>query len=293
MVSPLAWLFERLAVEPLEWQPETLDVMSKGTLAHAVFELLFAPGKPLPDSSLIENSVPELLECLITAQMPFLSREEWKVERKHLQQDILKAALQWREILHRTGAKPIAVEIGLQGVFEGIPIRGSADLLLELTPDRLYVVDYKKSASGDRRKRLKAGYDHQAELYRTMIRTGGLKEPDKAPAGLADKLVHFRDNGAIGTLYYLLNDQAALADTTGWLPDSIGNPEEMNTDASSNAMQLIKDRFVQVRHGRIELNTPNDEKEYKDKRGISAYALKGNPLVAIWMKRGDTAQLTL
>ncbi len=284
MVSPLAWLLERLGVEPLEWQPETLDVMSKGTLAHAVFELLFAPEVPLPDSDQIENQVPELLESLITAQMPFLNRGEWEVERKHLQQDILKAAQQWRDILRRTGARPIAVEIGLQGVFEGIPIHGNADLLLELAPDRLYVVDYKKSASGDRRKRMKAGYDHQAQLYRTMIRTGGLKEPGKAPAGLADKLGHLRDNGEIGTLYYLLNDQTGLADTTGWLPGSTGNPEEMNTETSSNAMQLIKYRFTQVRNGWIELNTQVDEKEFKDKRGISAYALKGNPLVAMWMK---------
>ena len=284
MVSPLAWLFERLSVKALDWQPETLDVMSKGTLAHAVFEQLFAPGIPLPDSSTIETEVPALLDALITSMMPFLNRSEWKVERKHLQQDILKAALQWREILHQTGAKPIAVEIGLQGSFDGIPIHGNADLLLELPPNRLYVVDYKKSGSKDRRKRMKAGYDHQAELYRTMIKTGGLKEPEKAPQGLAEKLAASKDTGEIGTLYYLMNDQKALADTTGWLPGNIGNLEEMQTNASANAMQLIKDRFSQVRQGKIELNTPADAKEFKDKRGISAYALKDNPLVVMWMK---------
>lgn len=287
MVSPLAWLFERLSVKPLDWQPETLNVMSKGTLAHAVFEQLFAPGIALPDSSTIETEVPTLLDEQITSMMPFLNRSEWKVERKHLQQDILKSALQWREIMHQTGAKPVAVEIGLQGTFDGIPIHGNADLLLELPPNRLYVVDYKKSGSKDRRKRMKAGYDHQAELYRTMIKTGGLKEPEKAPQGLAEKLAASRDTGEIGTLYYLMNDQKALADTTGWLPGNIANLEEMQTNASANAMQLIKDRFSQVRQGKIELNTPADEKEFKGKRGISAYALKDNPLVVMWMNNKE------
>jgi len=283
MVSPLAWLFERLGVESRDWAPEDLDVMSKGTLAHEVFEKLFAPGIPLPDSSQIEELVPVLFDEIITSTMPFLKRSEWKVERKHLQQEILKAALQWREILHQTEAKPIAVEIGLKGDFEGIPIHGNADLLLELPDSRLYVVDYKKSGSNDRRLRMKTGYDHQAELYRTMIKTGGLKEPDKAPEGLADKLTDIRENGEIGTMYYLLNDQTALADTTGWLSGSIGNLEEMQANVSVNAMNLIKERFAQIRQGVVELNTTADEKEFKNKRGISAYALKGNSLVAMWL----------
>ena len=290
MVSPLAWLFERLGVEARDWAPEDLDVMSKGTLAHAVFEHLFAPGIPLPDSSQIEDHVPVLFDEIITSTMPFLKRSEWKVERKHLQQEILKAALQWREILRQTQAKPIAVEIGLEGVFEGIPIHGNADLLLELPDSRLYVVDYKKSGSKDRRLRMKSGYDHQAELYRTMIKTGGLKEPDKAPQGLADKLTDIRDNGKIGTMYYLLNDQTALADTTGWLSGSIGNMEEMQANVSGNAMNLIKERFAQVRQGIVELNTTADEKEFKNKRGISAYALKGNSLVAMWVKATEQQQ---
>jgi len=284
MVSPLAWLFERLSVKALDWAPEELDVMSKGTLAHAVFEQLFAPGIPLPDSNVIEEQVPVLLDDIITNTMPFLKRSEWKVERTHLQQEILKAALQWREILHQTQAIPIAVEIGLQGNFGGIPIHGNADLLLELPDSRLYVVDYKKSGSKDRRLRMKAAYDHQAELYRTMIKTGGLEKPDKAPEGLADKLTEAREHGQIGTMYYLLNDQTALADTTGWLSGSIGNLEEMQGSASVNAMQLIRERFEQVRQGIVELNTIADEKEFKNKRGISAYALKGNPLVAMWLK---------
>jgi hypothetical protein len=284
MVSPLAWLFERLVVESLDWQPETLDIMSKGTLAHSVFEQLFAPGKPLPDSSSIVIQVPVLLEESITEIMPFLNRGEWKVERKHLQQDILKAALQWREILHQSGAQPLAVEIELKGELEGVPIHGNADLLLELPHNRMYVVDYKKSTSKDRRKRMKASYDHQAELYRTMIKTGGLKVPEKAPEGLAEKLANIRDAGEIGTLYYLMNDQTALADTSGWLPGSIGNLEEMQTNSSINAMQLIKEQFVKLRNGHIELNTSADEKEFKEKRGISAYALKGNALVRMWMK---------
>lgn len=283
MISPLAWLFERLGVEPRDWQPETLDIRAKGTLAHAVFELLFDPKVPLPERDRIEAQVPALLKSKIAEIMPFLHRREWKVERKHLQQEIVKAALQWREILFHAGARPVAVEISLKGELHGVPIHGNADLLLELPPNRLYVVDYKKSSSNDRRKRMEAGYDHQAELYRTMIRTGGLEKPEKAPAGLAEKLAGIRDTGEIGTLYYLMNDQTALADSAGWLPVSIGNLEEMQNSTSGNAMKLIQERFAQLRRGCIELNTTTDEKEFKDKRGISAYALKGSPLVGMWM----------
>lgn len=86
-------------------------------------------------------------------------------------------------------------------------LAGDADLLLELPGNRLFVVDHKKSGSADRRKRMKAGYEHQSPLYGTMIRTDGPEYPDKVRPGLVEELARFCDLGGIRSLYYLLNDQ--------------------------------------------------------------------------------------
>jgi hypothetical protein len=282
MVSPLAWLFERLGVEPREWQPETLDIMSKGTLAHHVFEHLFKPGSPLPSAGFIEQEVPLLLEVGIHTISPFLNRDEWKVEREHLKKDILKAALRWGEILKAIGAEVVATEIALEGILGDVPIHGNADLLLELPENKLLVVDYKKSSSKGRLTRMKQGYDHQAELYRTMIKTGGLEYPDKAQEGLAEKITYYKNAGEIGTLYYLMNDQTALTDTTGWVSKSTG--EEVDADTSVFAMKLINDRFRELKSGKVNLKLMESEKVLKDKRGLGTYALDSSPLVRMFVE---------
>ncbi len=288
MISPLAWLFDRLGVEEREWQPETLDVMSKGTLAHHVFEHLFERNKPLPSTALIEQKVPLLLDEGIQKIMPFLKRDEWKVEREHLKKDILKAALHWGEILHEIGAEVLDTETSLQGTLGDLPIHGNADLLLELPGDKLLVVDYKKSSSKGRRTRMKQGYDHQAELYRKMIKTGGLEYPDKAPEGLAEKLAFYKYAGEIGTLYYLMNDQTALTDTNGWISKSTG--EEVDADTSVAAMNLINDRIRELKRGRVDLQLMESEKVLKDKLGLGTYALDSSPLVRMYSKYESVSQ---
>jgi hypothetical protein len=50
-----------LGAEHVSWQPEALDVMLRGSLAHEVFERLFVPGKAHPSNEEIEAKVPDLL----------------------------------------------------------------------------------------------------------------------------------------------------------------------------------------------------------------------------------------
>ncbi len=295
MVSPLAWLFERFNITPREWTPETLDILTKGTLAHTVFEHLFTAKKPLPGSREIETLVPGLFDESIREKCPYLQRKEWKVEREHIRQEILKAALQWGELLQSSDAKVISTEISLQGLLNDVPIHGNADLLLELADNRMVIVDYKKSSSGGRKKRMEKGYDHQAELYRTMIKTGGAEEVPTITAETQDALQRFRDTGDIGTLYYLMNDQTALANTKGWFP-GIGGIEEVRGDASANAMSLIAHRISEVRKGNIAMNTSTDEKDFKKNTGITAYSLQADsatPLVRMFMKEGEETPDTL
>jgi hypothetical protein len=290
LVSPLAWLLERLKVKPRTWEPETLSVLTKGTLAHDVFEHLFAAKNKLPGKEGIEQVVPQLLEQAINKKCPFLKRIEWKVEREHLTQDIIKSACQWMEVLKTIDAKVVATEISLQGMLENLPINGNADLLLELCDRQLLVVDYKKSSSSSRQKRMEAGYDLQAELYKTMIQSGGAQDTSKVDPEVLRKLEYFKTAGEIGTLYYLMNDQTALSNTNGWLVN-IGGVNEIEKDSSRMAMNDIKSILQKLTEGKIALNTESDEDEFYKKRGLSTYALD-TPLVKLFLKPGAAAEAT-
>lgn len=290
MVSPLAWLLERLKAKERAWAPETLNVMTKGTLAHTVFEHLFAAAQPVREKGEIEAVLPALLDAAIQQKCPFLVRSEWKIEREHLRQDILKAALQWAYILKTCHAEILATEISLQGVLDGLPINGNADLLLKLNDRRLLVVDYKKSGSSGRKKRMQSGYDLQAELYGVMIKSGGLQEKrvgvedEEKRRALEAQLTHFRTAGEIGALYYLMNDRKALANTRGWL-ENIGGVDEVHPVASRLALEEITARFGRLRSGQVALNSESDKKEFYEQRGLSTFALD-NPLVELFMKPG-------
>lgn len=288
MLSPLAWLFDRFGIKAREWEPESLDIMAKGTLAHDVFEHLFKPGGKIPTAAEIEaeSGVKRLLADAIKKKMIFIENDEWSVERAHLERDIIKAALKWGEVLRKIGADIVAAEVPLQGTFAEIPVHGNADLLLELPDNRLLVVDYKKSGSKGRRTRMNEGYDSQAELYRTMIKSGGLEDKKyyTPPEGLKEKLALYRNAGEIGTLYYLMNDQTALSDTKGLLARNIAGVEEIKTDTSKTAMDLIRRRIRELSDGVIDLRLIEPEKDLKGKRGLGTYGLDSSPLVRMFLK---------
>ena len=281
MVSPLAWLFKRFNMEPKDWAPEELDMMGKGTLAHSVFEHLFAPGKKIPTASVIRNQIPELLNVAITNLMPFMLSPEWRVERQHLKRDIEDAALRWGEILLHLKAEVIGVEVKLHGKLNDLPLTGNADLLLKLPDGHLYIVDYKKSKSKSRRDRMGKGYDSQANLYRLMLQTGGVAEetPTMGAAIASSK--------AIGVMYYMLNDQTALADTSGWSGGKLGGFHELGNGISTNAMDLIKERLDSLEKGVVVLNTSEDENWFNKTAGTSPYALDNSPLIRLFMKQEE------
>ncbi|ORJ55893.1 PD-(D/E)XK nuclease family protein [Geothermobacter hydrogeniphilus] len=278
MVSPLAWLMGRAGLEPREWAPETLDVASRGTLAHAVFEWLFPVGSKLPAEETIRSRVPVLLRQAISTIKPFLLGAEWQVERNHLEQEVLVAALRWRSLLETLGARILGTEVWLEGRLDDLPLHGAADLLLSLPDGRLYVVDYKKSKSKKRKERMTAAYDSQASLYRLMLETGGVSSAKSPDAGEA-----VRQAKEVGVMYYLLNDQVVLADTDGWLDDALDEVEEMAGDISGEALKLIRQRLVEVRQGRVRLNRVDDEERFDKEAGIKLYALDNSPLLRLFM----------
>lgn len=278
MVSPLAWLFHRYHMEAKEWSIDTMDAMTKGSLAHLVFEQLFAPGVPLPDTATITAQLPQLLQNAIREIFPLLERAEWRVELRNLQHEVEVAAVRWCEMLKEIDATVVGVEETLSGSFDLLPISGIADLLLSLPNGRMLVVDYKKAKSPARIKRMDKGYDSQANLYRIMMETGG------AVAGSPELNQALEQVKEIGVMYYLMNDQTALSDSKNWTKGNIAGWHEMGNAISDEAMVLIRDRIKQLENGQIILNSEEEENSIEKETGIKPYAFDGSPLVKLFMK---------
>lgn len=279
MVSPLAWLLERSGLTPAEWKIEELDPAAKGTLAHDVFEKLFAQAATLPSEKDVRTLAPKLLDQAVMRMKPMLLAKEWQVEYRHLEGEIIVAALWWRNFLEQVGARVLGSEIWLAGDLDGLPIHGKTDLLLSLPGGKLYIVDYKKQKSRDRRIQMQKGYDSQAELYRTMLRTGGVKDRERM-----DLAVEVNECKDIGVLYYLMNDQTVLTDTSQWLGKDIGGVEELGAGISTNAMTLISSRTAELKKGLVRLNRKDDEKRIKEETGLKAtYALAKSPLIKLFL----------
>ena len=286
MVSPFAWLLRRINAEPLGWEPERLNVMLQGTLTHQVFEKLFQASSPIPEPEAINSKIEPFLDSAIRTHAPFLRAAQWQVERKHLATSIKKAALAWRVVLTKLNAEVLGTEEWLAGTLDGLPIHGQADILLSLPDNQLLVVDYKKSSATSRRPRMKNGYDSQANLYRTMLQTGGLKRGDNT--ALLKKL---RTANATGIVYFMTNDQTFLTDVSdegksgvipGW--------EVLKNDVSQRAMELINKRLQEVRKGRLDLNREGDGKFFDKQAGVKPYALDNSALISLFTISGEARE---
>jgi RecB family exonuclease len=278
MVSRLAWLLRRLEAEPLEWAAEEAGPALLGTLAHEVFERLFAPGVPLPTREEIAERVEGLVEEAIKRIAPFLRASSWLVERGHFTAQTLKAAQAWRDVLAGLGAEVVAAEEWLKGEWSGIAVHGQTDLILELPGKRLLVVDYKRSKSTGRLKQMQKGFDSQASLYRAMLESGGPKNPAKVE--LAARLKAAAETGIV---YYLLNDQTALSDSAPPGAEGIAGWQALDGDIASEALGRIRQHLAEVRAGRVTLNREGDGKFFEEKAGIKPYALEASPLTRLFM----------
>ena len=278
MVSPLAWLLQRLKAEPALWIGEKLDVLLQGTLAHGVFERVFAAGEELPERKALPDQVRTALEAVIREESPFLRSAAWAVERHLLEGQLVRAAEAWRDILAELGANVIGTEVWLQGQLGKLGIHGQSDALLALPGDRLLIVDYKKSSASSRRDRMLNGYDSQVELYRRMLQTGGLKE--EGAEGLAERL---RASADIGVVYFNLNDATALSDSNVAESSRLPVWEWLDNDVSAAAIALIERRVADLEHGRIVLNRAGDQEFFEKQAGVKPYALEVSSLITLFM----------
>ena len=278
MVSRFTWLLRRLEAEPLDWAPEEAGPALLGTLAHEVFEGLFAPGEALPEHEAIPERVERLVEEALRRKAPFMRAASWVVERRHFTAQTIKAAQAWREVIAGLGAEVVAAEAWLFGEWSGIAVHGQTDLILGLSGNRLLVVDYKRSKSTNRLKQMQKGFDSQASLYRAMLESGGPKNPENV--ALAQRL---KAAGETGVVYFLLNDQVALSDIAP--PESAGIPQwrALGDDIASEALALIRQHLEEVRAGRVVLNRVGDAEFFEKQAGIKPYALEVSPLVTLFM----------
>jgi hypothetical protein len=282
MVSAFAWLLRRVEAEPLGWAPESATPALLGTLAHKVLEGVFYRGAALPAQEAVPAQVESWLDDVLRQRAPFLRSSQWKVERRHLAAQTILAAQAWRDMLERLGAEVLASEEWLRGTWGGIPIHGQTDLLLGLPDDRLLVVDYKRSKSGNRLTQMQKGFDSQATLYRAMLGSGGPTHADRAE--LIARIAAARQ---VGVVYYMLNDQVALSDTA--LPGSAAVPgwRTLGNDIAAEAMTRIQQRIGEVRAGELRLNREGDGEYFEKQAGIKPYALEVSPLIGLFSLPAD------
>ena len=285
MVSRLAWLLRRINAEPQGWEPERPDVMLLGTLTHQVLEELFQASRPIPDPQAISAQVEPLLDAAIRTHAPFLRAAQWQVERRHLATGITKAALAWRDVLVTLNAEILGTEEWLEGHLEGLPIHGQADILLGLPDGRLLVVDYKRSSANSRRPRMQKGYDSQANLYRTMLQTGGPKSEDNT--ALLERL---KAGDTTGIVYFMTNDQTSLSDALVVESGAIPGWEVLEGDVAQQAMTLIRERLGEVRAGQLYLNRDGDATFFDKQAGVKPYALENSPLIPLFTIPGDARE---
>jgi hypothetical protein len=275
LVSPLAWLLDEVGAGDMSWSAEELDVMAKGNIAHDVFEHVFLKDQPVPEPAALTVAVAQAYDRALTRHAGFLRSASWEMERSGLEREILQAALRWRDHLLALGAKIIGNEIWLAGEAHGINLHGKADAILELPDGALLVVDHKKSGTSARRRRMEAGWDLQAGLYRDMI-----ARPDRRYGDGMDALISRK----IGIAYHLMNDGGLL---TSGLPTAAGSPaRDMGDGVNDAAVAMLAERLAQLGAGRVVLNTLADEGFFKKEAGFKPYALTdGSTLITAFIRQ--------
>lgn len=275
LVSPLAWLLNELDILDRPWAPETLDVLTKGSLFHQVVEHLFPPDAPLPSEADIRARLPDLLAAEIAASAPFLAGGGWMVERQSMEREFTTSAVSWRAMLEALGARVIASELPLRGTALGVPCRGFVDCVLLLPDGSLVIVDHKTSGSATRRQRMESGFDLQVEIYRSLA-----NQASSAPSQTGLEVKALAQGGPMGVAYHTTRDSILLLNGLAMAAPP-GGVEVIDTDISSAATVRITQEIARLRAGTLRL-PGEEERTMLEKAGVGLYALEMSPLVGVF-----------
>lgn len=271
MVSPLYWLLDRLRIQSKVWGIETLDILLQGTIAHRVFELF----KTIQDNFDSPAQIDALFKQAVEDTAPFLLQPQWRFEYHQLQQQVFSALNAFAQWCRHTGWRIDKVERYLNGELFDWPVRGIVDVFLKRQSDVL-ILDYKKSKSQSRLKRLEAGYDLQTWVYRELYQQS---HPGESP-----------NSG-----YYNLNDETLVLDyvdpasrAPADLAIKVVQPETSVPDQSASARYHVKQRLEQVRAGHIALNQTDDVKAW-EAVGVNPSMLTDNAFIKRFIKPDEEA----
>lgn len=257
IVSPLAFTLQELDAHPVVWIPETLDVLTLGTIAHDVLESAFPAALPLPSAEVLEQALDEILASAIRRNAAWLGAAGWEAERSSLRREIGNICQAWLRRLAGLGAQVLANEFPLAGDGHGLVLSGRVDCLLRLADDRLVVVDHKRSSSSKRERRMSAGWDLQVELYRAMLARPTVELP--IPVG-----------EPVAVAYHTMLDGRLLSHG---LP-GVSGVDELDSDISGHAVAELQRLIGRLSAGHLPLGTMRDDVLFPKERGITAYALE-------------------
>ena len=275
--SPLVWVMREAGAQPREWLPRGLDVMTQGSLFHAVLETLFPKDQAVADIATLLAGFPAAFDAAVGRKAPFLNDALWVVERSSLESDAQRMVVDWRARLEELGARVVGNEQPLSGDALGIRLSGFADAVLVLPDGHRMVVDFKAASSGKRRTRMEKGWDLQVALYRAMIARPGNDET----AALAT-------DGEVGIAYHLLRDGVTLASGPG--SDGPG-VECVPGDISREAQAQLQITIAELGGGTLRLNGVGDVVRFEKETGATPYGLKEDAL-AQKLVMPDAAQET-
>lgn len=275
LVSPLAWLLGEIGAEDRTWRPESLDVLTLGSLIHGTLETLFPEGASGLNETTIRAGFPAAFERAIAQTAPWLAGEGWVTERTNLAREALDTAITWGRFLAENGAHIRRVETTLSGLYhQNLPIHGRADCLLDLADGRIMVVDHKRSSSSSRRKRMEAGADLQVDLYRRMIAT----TPEFADLA-QDRVI---------AAYHCTLDGRVVTGPEG---KGLKGVRAVSGPIGSVADDIVSARIRTLSASRVALNRASDNEMFEKTLGIKPYALD-NPLVAAFLAPDTSSEDT-
>ena len=132
---------------------------------------------------------------------------------------------------------------------------------------------------------MQKGYDSQANLYRTMLETGGPKSEDNVP--LLDRL---RAGDTTGIVYFMTNDQTSLSDALVVESGAIPGWEVLEGDVAHLAMGLIRERLREVGAGQLYLNRVGDAQFFDKQAGVKPYSLDNSALIPLFTVPGESKE---
>ncbi|WP_100644042.1 PD-(D/E)XK nuclease family protein [Alteromonas facilis] len=265
VISPLYWLLERQGIVDRSWKVQKLDPNLEGKVAHKVFELF----EEYQSNRDIESYYEELFFNAIEIEAPFLKGPEWRLDRINLSRDIKKALDVFSKWLAETKWSIDQAELMLHGELWGIPVKGFSDAVLA-KDNKVLILDYKRSKSDERFRRLSKGYDLQTFIYRKLYS-------------------QMFGNCVIQSGYYILKDQTFVLDISEAANGiaKLLSPDCSLDEQSINARRCVEQSLSELSNGLVKLNSHDDLELWK-KRGVNPIAIEENSLIQRFLREGDS-----